>query len=139
MLGHRSLIRFPITFLFALAILLALSLEVHGVIGSQGQFTHSASIASRLQADLVAAAYFLVLSGYLPLFLLSYFAFTRKATRQKKLLASVLLMVASYLFFLFLFADVFAAPEALLLVLSIVSVAAADSVAEVLDRPRRSS
>lgn len=139
MLEHRSLFRFPVVFILALAVLLALSLELHSLMDGYGQPVSGATVFSRLQTGFVAAVYFLVLSGYLALFLLSYFLFTRKTNRRKRILVSTLGFVASYLFFSYSMADTFSTLEALLLVAGLISVVASDSFAELLERQRRSN
>ncbi|NZA25919.1 hypothetical protein H0E84_05940 [Luteimonas sp. SJ-92] len=134
MLRRRSLLRFPIVFIFTLAVLLAISLEAHSFLDGYGLSDSREPILPRLQADFVAAVYFLVMSGYLFIFLLSYFSFTRKTTRRRMLLVNILGFITAYLLFSAVFADAFSMLEVMLLVAGLMSVVISDFVAESLER-----
>ena len=136
---HRSLFRFPVAFLLVLALLLAVSLDVVRLLHGEATPVGGPTIPSRLQADLVAAVYFLVLSGYSILFLIAYFVFTRKASRRTRVSINVLWFSASCLVFYLFVGESFSTLDGVLLAAGLISVLASDFIAERLDRLGKAS
>jgi hypothetical protein len=130
MLKRFSSFVFPLAFVFALLILLALALEVHRIVDGLGTPRFEASVISRIWHGLVFSGYFLVMSGYLLTFLVSYFFLTKKWLRPKRVLASVALFIGCYAFFSVLLGHDITFTWGALLVAGILSVIIADALAE---------
>jgi hypothetical protein len=134
MLKRLSSLGFPLVFVFTLLLLLALTLEAHRIVDGLGTPRFEADAISRAWSALVFAGYFLVMSGYLLTFLASYFLFTRKWPRPRRLLASVALFVGSYVFFSVLLGHDITLTWGALLAAGVLSVLIADAFAEALHR-----
>ena len=136
MLRHR--VAFVVVFIMVLTVLLTLSVEAYRVVSRHDLPPLSSGLADRLQTSAIVAMYFLVASGYLILFVLSYVLLTWRARWPRRAVFNVLLFIASYAF-LFIFLGGDSAPTLGLgvLVAGIASVLVADAIASAVAKPVR--
>lgn len=134
MAAHRLSILFPFAFLFVLVACLTLSVAASSFVVGDALPVSGASVYAQLQIASIIAVYFLVLSGYLPLFLLSFFVFARRTDRRNRLAIHLLLFAGCYLVFSHKMTDGFSTLVGVLLAAGLVSVLIADFAAERMDR-----
>lgn len=132
----QSRIFFALTFAAVLLVLLTLSVEAYRVVSRHDLPPLRSGLADRLLDSTVVAVYFLVASGYLVLFMASYFLLTWRVRRWKRSAWNVLLFIASYAFlFFFMSADSISTWGIGVLVAGIASVLIADAVASSVFKP----
>lgn len=129
-----SLLRFPVVFVISLAMLLSLVVAALGAVDSAGLPRDAGDVFSGLRVGFVASVYFLVLSGYLAAFLVTYFAFARKVGVKQRRWISLGLFVVAYAVFFVLMGDSFSVRESYLLVAGSISVVISDLIAESLEQ-----
>lgn len=139
MLRMGSRVLFVTVFITALMAFLTFWLQVYSHFeGGEVAPNSEKAFFIVLRANLAAAGYFLVLSGYLFVFLTSYFLFTKAATTSIRIAVSSLLFVAAFIFFMLIIGDSFSALEGALLIVGIASVAMSDVIAGAVVRSTRS-
>lgn len=134
MLRRLALLVFPFVFVSALLILLTFTLEMYRLFDGFGTPRFEASVSARIWHNLVFAGYFLVMSGYLLIFLVSYFFLTRRWLKLHRMIVSVALFIGCYMVFSLMMGHDITLTWGALLVAGILSVAISDALAEVFHR-----
>ena len=96
----QSRVLFAVVFAATLLVFLTFSVEAYRVLSRHDLPPLSSGLADRLQASAVVAVYFLVASGYLILFVLSYLLLTWRVRWWKRVAFNVFLFIACYVFLL---------------------------------------
>lgn len=128
---------FVFVFIATLVLLLTLVLQVYGRVANPALLGTGGSNASSLKASLLAAIYFLLLSGYLPAVTVANVWLTTHSSRLSRLSASLLLFIVAYMLFFYLFGESYSLADGLLLVVGLIGVAVADSIADLASRQLR--
>lgn len=134
MLRRLALLAFPLVFVFALLMLLALTLEAHRLVDGLGTPRFVANVAVRIWQSVVFAGYFLVMSGYLLMFLVIYIFLTERWRRLQRMLASVMLFIGCYIVFSLVMGHDITLTWGALLLAGIISVAISDALADAAKR-----
>lgn len=125
---------FVFVFAATLILLLTLVLQTYSRMDTHAIFSARGSNSASLKASLLAAIYFLLLSGYLPAVTIANFWLTKHSSRLARLSASVLLFIVAYMLFFYLFGESYSLADGLLLVAGLMGVAVADSIADLASR-----
>lgn len=128
MLNPAAMVASMLTFVVTLTLLLSLALTIGGAVESQ---VPSAEISyTSFKINIVYSLYFLVLSGYLILYFLSYAMFANKLRATANCAIWSALFVLSFVFFVTLRGGDYSYWEFKLLALGVLSVIVAGALSE---------
>jgi len=115
-----------------LLILLALSVQIYGLIASNLFFAPHYNFTGNFISGIGIALFFLIASGYIFLLLLSFFLLTQKISWKRRLCINLLFFTISLAIFLVIFGTTVSTTDFVFFICGLFSVIASDVIASVL-------
>lgn len=132
---YGSHVVFVAIFTVTMFLMLALAMEILAVLLDQGGvFAFPWGRLVRLQGRFAGTLFFMLFSGFLPVYVLMYCILLRKLSLAPRRLFSVLIFVLAYIFLWLVISDWSIGSDDWLLLAGVVSVVVSDLLAEIMTR-----
>jgi hypothetical protein len=126
--AHHAI--FVTTFFASLVLLLAVALEGAGVITGERELVLGSGLFNRLQVNIRGAGVFLLLSGFLPAYIMLYLLILRKLHRVRRTLFGMMVFAVSFALLSALIGESIGDHEVWLFSLGVASVLVSDAMGE---------